>query len=42
MAKDVEKAILAVIMKVGARDEEDALDYLNELRESDRYQRDIY
>ncbi len=42
MAKDVEKAILAVIMRVGARDEDDALDYLNELRESDRYQRDIY
>ena len=42
MAKDVEKAILDVIAKQGGKDEDDAIEYLNELREADRYQRDVY
>ena len=42
MAKDVEKAILEVIAKQGGKDEDDAIEYLNELREADRYQRDVY
>ena len=42
MAKDVEKAILDVIKKQGKKDEDDAVEYLNELREANRYQRDVY
>lgn len=42
MAKDVEKAMLDVIKEIGGKDDEEAFEYLNELRESDRYQRDIY
>jgi len=42
MAKDVEKAILDVISQQGRKNEEDAIEYLNELREADRYQRDVY
>ncbi|MEO0413379.1 MAG: assimilatory sulfite reductase (NADPH) flavoprotein subunit [Verrucomicrobiota bacterium] len=42
MAKDVEKAILDVIAQQGGKDEDDAAEYLNELREADRYQRDVY
>ena len=42
MAKDVEKAILDVIAKQGGKDEDDAIEFLNELREADRYQRDVY
>ncbi len=40
MAKDVETAILEVIAQQGGKD--DAVEYLNELREADRYQRDVY
>ena len=42
MAKDVEKAILDVIKNQGKKDGDDAIEYLNELRESNRYQRDVY
>ncbi len=42
MAKDVERAILDVIAEQGGKDEDDAVEYLNELREADRYQRDVY
>lgn len=42
MAKDVEQAILDVIAEQGGKDADDAKDYLNELREADRYQRDVY
>ena len=42
MAKDVEKALLEIITEQGGYDEADAVDYLNTLREDDRYQRDIY
>jgi sulfite reductase alpha subunit-like flavoprotein len=31
-----------VISKQGGKDEDDAVEYLNELRETDRYQRDVY
>ncbi|MEM7208757.1 MAG: assimilatory sulfite reductase (NADPH) flavoprotein subunit [Pseudomonadota bacterium] len=42
MARDVEKAILAVISERGQMSDEDAAEYLNELREAGRYQRDVY
>ena len=42
MAKDVETAILDVIAQYGNKDADDALEFLNELREADRYQRDVY
>ena len=42
MAKDVEKAILDVIKRQGKKDEDDAVEYLNGLREANRYQRDVY
>lgn len=42
MAKDVDKAILDVIAQHGGMSEDDAADYLNDLREADRYQRDVY
>lgn len=42
MAKDVEKAILGVISEFGQLSEDDAIEFLNDLRESDRYQRDVY
>jgi sulfite reductase (NADPH) flavoprotein alpha-component len=42
MAKDVEKAILDVIEKQGKKDKDAAVEYLNELREANRYQRDVY
>ncbi len=42
MAKDVELAILDVISQEGGKDEDEAKDYLNELRETERYQRDVY
>jgi len=42
MAKDVEKAILDVIAKQGGKDEDEATEYLNEIRQEDRYQRDVY
>ncbi|MFC0322209.1 assimilatory sulfite reductase (NADPH) flavoprotein subunit [Gallibacterium melopsittaci] len=42
MAKDVEKALLDVISQQGQLDIEQAEDYLAELREQKRYQRDVY
>ena len=42
MAKDVENALLDVIAQEGKLSAEDAEDYLNELREDKRYQRDVY
>lgn len=42
MAKDVEKALLDVISQQGNLDQEQAEDYLAELREQKRYQRDVY
>ena len=42
MAKDVEQALLDVIAKEGNLSLDEAEDYLNELREEKRYQRDVY
>lgn len=42
MAKDVEQALLEVIAKEGNLSPDEAEDYLNELREEKRYQRDVY
>lgn len=42
MAKDVENALLDVIRQQGNLDQEQAEDYLAELREQKRYQRDVY
>ena len=42
MAKDVEQALLKVITKEGNLSPDEAEDYLNELREEKRYQRDVY
>ncbi|PJX25734.1 sulfite reductase [NADPH] flavoprotein, alpha-component [Advenella sp. S44] len=42
MAKDVEAALLAVISREGGLSADDADAYLDELRESHRYQRDVY
>lgn len=42
MAKDVENTLIDIISKEGKLSAEDAEDYLNELREEKRYQRDVY
>ncbi|AAU37857.1 assimilatory sulfite reductase (NADPH) flavoprotein subunit [[Mannheimia] succiniciproducens] len=42
MAKDVENALLEVIAREGKLTPEDAEEYLNDLREDKRYQRDVY
>lgn len=42
MAKDVEQALLDVLMQQGGMTADDADDYLTELRLARRYQRDIY
>ncbi|MGQ9445156.1 assimilatory sulfite reductase (NADPH) flavoprotein subunit [[Pasteurella] aerogenes] len=42
MAKDVENALLEVIEKQGNLSKDDAEEFLNELREDKRYQRDVY
>lgn len=42
MARDVEKALLEVIIQEGQLDEDAAQEYLDELRSEKRYQRDVY
>ena len=42
MARDVETALLHVIETQGKLSRDDAEDYLNEMREDKRYQRDVY
>ena len=42
MAKDVENALLEVIEKQGNFSKDEAEEFLNELREEKRYQRDVY
>ena len=42
MAKDVERSILDVIATQGGKNEDSAVEYLNEMREEHRYQRDVY
>lgn len=42
MARDVENALIEVIETQGKLSRDEAEDYLNDLREDKRYQRDIY
>ena len=42
MAKDVQDALLEIIVGHGGKSQEDAEEYLNELRRAKRYQRDVY
>lgn len=42
MAKDVEKALLAIIAKYGNRSEEEATAYLADMKAAKRYQKDVY
>lgn len=42
MAKDVETALLHIISTQGNMNHDDAEDYLNQMREDRRYQRDVY
>ncbi len=42
MARDVETALLDIIAAEGKLSRDDAEDYLNEMREDKRYQRDVY
>lgn len=42
MAKDVELALLSIIQRQGGKDEEQAKQYLKQLKLDNRYQRDIY
>lgn len=42
MAKDVQETLLQIIQQEGNNSEEDALEYLEELRKQKRYQRDVY
>ncbi len=42
MAKDVEKALLAIIAKHGKRSEEEATAYLADMKANKRYQKDVY
>ena len=42
MAKDVENTLIDIISQEGKLSLDDAEDYLNELREEKRYQRDVY
>ena len=42
MAKEVEKSILEIIQKYGKLNQEEAENYLDNLRENKRYQKDVY
>ncbi|WP_311748938.1 NADPH-dependent assimilatory sulfite reductase flavoprotein subunit [Proteus penneri] len=42
MAKDVEQALLEIVMEYGNKNSEEADEYLSELRLERRYQRDVY
>ena len=42
MARDVEQVLLNIIADQGRMSDDDAADYLNDLREEKRYQRDVY
>ena len=42
MARDVDRALKEIVMTHGGMSEDDADDYLNDLREDRRYQRDVY
>ncbi|MFC3282483.1 assimilatory sulfite reductase (NADPH) flavoprotein subunit [Litchfieldella rifensis] len=42
MAADVHRALLDVVREAGGRDEESAAEYVRELQQAKRYQRDVY
>lgn len=42
MARDVEQALLETIAQQGGMSTDDADEYLDELRQNKRYQRDVY
>ncbi len=42
MAADVQNALLSIVQQHGGMSNEHARDYLNELRKTQRYQRDVY
>jgi len=42
MAKDVEKALLTIISTHGNRTEEEAAEYLKNMKAAKRYQKDVY
>jgi sulfite reductase (NADPH) flavoprotein alpha-component len=42
MAKDVEKSLMSIIQVHGKRNEQDAKQYLVDMRKSKRYQKDVY
>ena len=42
MAKDVDKALLEVIAEHGKLSEQQAIDYVNQLKKNKRYVRDVY
>jgi sulfite reductase (NADPH) flavoprotein alpha-component len=42
MAKDVEKTLLSIIQTYGKKSEQDAKQYLVDMRKSKRYQKDVY
>ena len=42
MAKDVEAALLSIIATKGQLSEEQATEYLKDLRNAKRYQKDVY
>ena len=42
MAKDVDKALLQVIAEQGGLSEQQAVDYVNQLKKDKRYVRDVY
>ena len=42
MSADVEKALLQIIMNTGNKTQEQAEDYLNQLKEEGRYEKDVY
>ena len=42
MAKDVQQALIEIIREQGNKSLEEAEQYLTELRQAQRYQRDVY
>ncbi|MDN4504316.1 assimilatory sulfite reductase (NADPH) flavoprotein subunit [Alteromonadaceae bacterium BrNp21-10] len=42
MAKDVEQALVDIVVKYGNKSESDAKQYITELRKAKRYQKDVY
>jgi sulfite reductase (NADPH) flavoprotein alpha-component len=42
MAKDVERTLVEIVAKHGARSNEDAIGYVNALKKAQRYQADVY